>query len=243
MTKPLYCNSKAAFRHAKDYCPAAAIEPPKPGHIDQMKPVSATLLLLFDLLGTFLFALEGASTAVQHELDLLGIMVLAFATALGGGIVRDVLIGSVPPNSIKDWRYPTTALSAAAVVFAAHTAIGHIPFWPLITLDAAGLGLFAIAGAAKALDFGIHPLLAILLGGVTGVGGGTIRDIFLAQVPRVLRTDIYAAAALLGAAVLVLCLKLKLRPAAASTVGILVCFTLRIVAVHQHWNLPTVLNR
>src|SRR5450756_1989755 len=147
---------------------------------DTMKPVSTALLLFFDLLGTFVFALEGASTAVQHELDLLGIMVLAFVTALGGGIVRDVLIGSVPPNAIKDWRYPATAFAAAAVVFAGHSAVGRIPFWPLVTLDAAGLSLFAIAGAAKALDFGIHPLLAILLGGVTGVGGGTIRDIFLA---------------------------------------------------------------
>jgi len=207
-----------------------------------MKPVSATLLLVLDLLGTFLFAMEGASTAVQHELDLLGLMVLAFATALGGGIVRDLLIGSVPPNSIKDWRYPATAFTAAAVVFAGHTAVGHIPFWLLITLDAAGLGFFAIAGAAKALDFGIHPLLAILLGGVTGVGGGTIRDIFLAQVPGVLRTDIYAAAALLGATILVVGLQLKLRPAIASTLGIVACFTLRMVAVHQHWNLPKVLN-
>jgi uncharacterized membrane protein YeiH len=207
------------------------------------KPVSTTLLLGIDLFGTFVFALQGASTAVQHELDLLGIMVLAFATALGGGIVRDVLIGAIPPNSIKDWRYPATAFFAAAVVFLGHSAVGRIPYWLLLSLDAAGLGLFAIAGAAKALDFGINPFLAILLGGVTGVGGGTIRDIFLAQVPGVLRADIYAAAALLGATVLVLGLQLKLRPAVASILGIVVCFTLRMAAVHQHWNLPKVLNR
>jgi uncharacterized membrane protein YeiH len=207
-----------------------------------MKPVSTQLLLILDLLGTFVFAMEGASTAVQHELDLLGLMVLAFATALGGGIVRDMLIGSIPPSSIKDWRYPGVALFAAVVVFAGNNAVGHIPFWLLTTLDAAGLGFFAIAGAAKALDFGIHPLLAILLGGVTGVGGGTIRDLFLAQVPAVLRTDIYAAAALLGATVLVLALKLKVRPAFASTLGIVLCFALRMVAVHEHWNLPKLLN-
>jgi uncharacterized membrane protein YeiH len=208
-----------------------------------MKPISATLLLSIDLFGTFVFALQGATIAVQHDLDLLGIMVLAFATALGGGIVRDLLIGSVPPNSIKDWRYPATAFFAAAVVFLGHTYVSQIPYWPLITLDAAGLGLFAIAGAAKALDFGINPFLAILLGGVTGVGGGTIRDIFLARIPGVLRTDIYAAAALLGATVLILCLKLKLRPGLASMLGIAACFTLRVVAVHQHWNLPRVLDR
>ena len=208
-----------------------------------MNPVSATLLLVLDLLGTFLFAMEGASTAVQHELDLLGIMVLAFVTALGGGIVRDLLIGCITPNSIKDWRYPATAFLAAAVVFVGHSQVGRIPFWLLITLDAAGLGFFAIAGAAKALDYGIHPLLAVLLGGVTGVGGGTIRDIFLAQVPGVLRTDIYAAAALLGAAVLVIGLKLKVPPAVASTLGIALCFSLRMVAVHEHWNLPKILNQ
>jgi uncharacterized membrane protein YeiH len=208
-----------------------------------MDPISTRLLLILDLVGTFVFAMEGASAAVQHELDLLGLIVLAFATALGGGIVRDVLIGSIPPNSVRDWRYPATALFAAIVVFAGHPAVGRIPFWLLTTLDAAGLGFFAIAGAAKALDFGIHPLLAILLGGVTGVGGGTIRDLFLAQVPAVLRTDIYAAAALLGATVLVVGLKLKLRPAMASTLGIVLCFSLRMVAVHEHWNLPKVLNR
>jgi uncharacterized membrane protein YeiH len=207
-----------------------------------MKPVSTQLLLVLDLLGTFLFAMEGASTAVQHELDLLGLMVLAFATALGGGIVRDVMIGAIPPSSLKDWRYTGVALFAAVVVFAGNNAVGHIPFWLLTTLDAAGLGFFAIAGAAKALDFGIHPLLAVLLGGVTGVGGGTIRDLFLAQVPAVLRTDIYAAAALLGATVLVFGLKLKLRPAVASTLGIAICFALRMVAVYEHWNLPRVLK-
>ncbi len=208
-----------------------------------MKPVSTTSLLVLDLAGTFVFALEGASTAVQHELDLLGIVVLAFVTALGGGIIRDLLIGSVPPNSIRDWRYATTAFFAAAVVFALHTQVSRIPFWPLLTLDAAGLSLFAIAGAGKALDFNISPLLAILLGGVTGVGGGIIRDLFLAQVPAVLRTDIYAAAALFGAAILILALKLKLPSTLASVLGIASCFLLRMTAALEHWNLPKVLNR
>jgi uncharacterized membrane protein YeiH len=100
--------------------------------------------------------------------------------------------------------------------------------------------LFAVAGAAKALDYGIHPFLAMLMGGVTGVGGGTIRDVLLARIPSVLRSDVYAAAALAGAGAMILALKLKMRPALASTVGIVVCFVLRMVAVHQHWNLPRV---
>jgi len=201
---------------------------------------SATLLLVIDLIGTFVFAVEGASAAIQGNLDVLGLMVLAFATALGGGIIRDVLIGAVPPNSIKDWRYPAIAFAGGAVVFFQSSFVNQVPASLIVTLDAAGLALFAVAGAAKALDYGIHPFLAMLMGGVTGVGGGTIRDVLLARIPSVLRSDVYAAAALAGAAAMILALKLKMRPALASTIGIVVCFVLRMVAVHQHWNLPRV---
>jgi uncharacterized membrane protein YeiH len=202
---------------------------------------SATLLLAIDLIGTFVFAVEGAMAAAQNNLDILGLMVLAFATALGGGIIRDVLIGAVPPNSIRDWRYPVTAFAGAALVFFQTGIVSGFPASLLITLDAAGLALFAVAGAAKALDFNIHPFLAILMGGVTGVGGGTIRDVLLAHVPSVLRSDVYAAAALAGAAVMVLALELKARPAIATPLGIAVCFFLRMVAVWRHWNLPHVM--
>lgn len=201
---------------------------------------SAALLLAIDLIGTFVFAVEGASAAIQANLDILGLMVLAFATALGGGIVRDVLIGAVPPGSIHDWRYPTIAFIGGAVVFFQNSLVSHFPADLLVTLDAAGLALFAVAGAAKALDYGIHPLVATLMGGVTGVGGGTIRDVLLARIPTVLRSDVYAAAALAGAAAMILALKLKMRPAVATIIGIAICFTLRMVAVWQHWNLPRV---
>ena len=201
---------------------------------------SATLLLTIDLIGTFVFAVEGATAAIQGNLDILGLMVLAFATALGGGIIRDVLIGAVPPNSIRDWRYPAAAFAGGAVVFFQSSFVNKVPESLVVTLDAAGLALFAVAGAAKALDYNIHPFLATLMGGVTGVGGGTIRDVLLARVPSVLRSDVYAAAALAGAAAMTLSLKLKMRPAVATTIGIVVCFALRMVAVHQHWNLPKV---
>ncbi|MGC1922143.1 MAG: TRIC cation channel family protein, partial [Acidobacteriaceae bacterium] len=161
------------------------------------KSNSARLLLIVDLLGTFLFGLEGATAATRGNLDLLGLMVLAFATALGGGILRDVLIGASPPNSIRDWRYSATAFLAAAFVFLWHATVSHFPISLMVTLDAAGLGLFAVAGAQKALEFDIPPLIAILMGGVTGVGGGTICDVLLARVPVVLRSDVYATAALL----------------------------------------------
>jgi uncharacterized membrane protein YeiH len=210
--------------------------------INQPMPIkfhSAALLLAIDLIGTFVFAVEGASAAIQANLDILGLMVLAFVTALGGGIVRDVLIGATPPNSIRDWRYPATALTGGAVVFFLNSFVSRVPGELIITLDAAGLALFAVAGAAKALDYDIHPLLAMLMGGVTGVGGGTIRDVLLARIPTVLHADIYATAALAGAAATILALKLKMRPAVATTAGIAICFTLRMVAVWRHWNLPT----
>lgn len=202
-----------------------------------MRPASH-LLLALDLVGTALFAAEGATAAAQVHLDLLGVLVLSFVTALGGGILRDLLIGAVPPSSIRDWRYPATALAAGAAMFALHASINGMNAWVLTTLDAAGLALFAVAGAEKALQYGLHPLLATMMGGITGVGGGTIRDMLLARVPTVLRADVYASAALLGAALTVILLRARVPPAAASIAGIIACFSLRMLAVTHHWNLP-----
>lgn len=189
-------------------------------------------------MGTALFAAEGASTAAQARLDLLGIMVLAFVTALGGEIVRDLLIGDIPPSSIRNWNYAAVALATGAAVFVLRAYSLGMNHWLLITLDAAGLGFFAIAGATKALEFQLHPLLATMMGGITGVGGGTIRDLLIGQVPKVLRSDVYAAAALFGAAITILCLKLKVNAVVASILGIVACFALRMLAVYNHWNLP-----
>ena len=205
-----------------------------------MKLDSARLLLVFDLIATAVFALEGALSAIQGSLDLLGLLVLAFATALGGGIIRDLLIGAVPPSSIRDWRYAATALAAGVIVFLSYRHLSHVPSMLILTLDAAGLGLFAVAGAAKALNYNIHPLLAILMGGITGVGGGTIRDVLLARIPIVLHSDVYATAALLGAAIVVIGWKLKVRPAFTMTLGWVACFVLRMAAVWNHWNLPRI---
>jgi uncharacterized membrane protein YeiH len=201
-------------------------------------PRAVHLLLAIDLVGTALFAAEGASIAVEARLDLLGMLVLAFVTALGGGIVRDLLIGDVPPGAVRNWHYAAVALAAGAAVFLLHARTAGIDHWLIITLDAAGLSFFAVAGASKALEFKLNPLLATMMGGITGVGGGTIRDLLIGQVPKVLRSDVYAAAALFGAAITVLCLKLKVNGVVASTLGIVGCFVLRMLAVYRHWNLP-----
>lgn len=202
------------------------------------KPPTDRLLLVCDFLGTLVFAVEGAMAAENGDLDLLGAMVLAFATALGGGIIRDLLIGAVPPNSVRDWRYGAIAFAAAGAEILFPNPAHGIPAPVLMVLDAAGLSLFAVAGAEKALAHGINPFLAVLMGGITGVGGGTIRDVLLAQVPNVLRADVYASAALVGAAVVVIGLRLKLPRTAVAITGGVICFLLRVVSVWLHWNLP-----
>ena len=199
------------------------------------------LLLVVDLAGVLVFAVEGAMAGIRAELDLLGLMVVAFATALGGGMIRDLLIGAVPPNSVRDWRYPAMAFAGGGAVFFFYQFFQRVPAELMITLDAAGLALCAIAGAGKAIEFGINPLLAVLMGAVTGVGGGTIRDVLLTRVPGVLRADVYAAAALAGAAVVVIGLRVKLPRWLVMTLGAVTCFSLRMVAVARHWNLPKVM--
>jgi uncharacterized membrane protein YeiH len=198
------------------------------------------VLLVIDLIGTFVFAVEGALAGIGAGLDVFGLMVLGFVTALGGGTIRDLLIGAIPPNSIRDWRYGATAFAGAGAVFFFHPVIARVPGHLLITLDAAGLALFAVAGAGKALEYGITPLLAVMMGAVTGAGGGTVRDVLLAQVPSVLNSDVYAAAALAGAVVMVAAMRSKVPRGAAMCVGAGVCFVLRMLAAWRHWNLPRV---
>ena len=209
---------------------------------ERLRTNSDVLLSVFDLVGTLVFSLEGAMAAIRGDLDILGVLVLAFVTAVGGGILRDVLIGAVPPAAIRDWRYIGIAVAAAAGASVLFYWERTIPDQMLLTLDAAGLSLFAVAGAEKALNYQIHPLLAVVMGGITGVGGGTVRDLLLAKVPGVLHKDVYASAALLGGAVMVLALKAKAPRAVAMLGGFGACFLLRMVSVMQHWNLPRLLH-
>jgi uncharacterized membrane protein YeiH len=199
-------------------------------------------LLIVDLIGTFVFAVEGALAGIRADFDVFGLLVLSFVTALGGGTIRDVLIGAIPPNSIRDWRYGATAFAGGGAVFFFHQFFQHVPPHLMITLDAAGLSLFAVAGVGKALEYGITPLLAIMMGAVTGAGGGTIRDVLLAQVPGVLNSDVYAAAALAGAIVMVVGLWAKMARSLAMTLGGVVCFVVRMMAAWRHWNLPKVVG-
>jgi uncharacterized membrane protein YeiH len=206
--------------------------------IVQAPTASDRLLFALDLMGTAVFAVEGTTRGIGAHLDIFGVLVLAFCTALGGGVIRDVLIGAVPVAALRDWRYPVVAFVAGGIAFLMYGLITRIPSMLLTTLDAAGLALFAVAGAEKALMFGMHGFIAVLLGTITGVGGGTVRDLLLAQVPGILRVDVYATAAMAGATMLVIGLRLRLSPAEAAILGAAACFALRMIAVLRHWNLP-----
>jgi uncharacterized membrane protein YeiH len=195
-----------------------------------------TLLLVLDLVGTFVFALSGAMAGVKNRLDLFGVLVLSFAAGNAGGIARDLLIGAVPPAAISDWRYLAVSLLAGIVTFWRPSIINRLRS-PVLIFDAAGLGLFAVAGTQKALAFGLNPVMAALLGMLTGIGGGMTRDVLLAEIPIVLRADLYAVAALAGAAVVVIGAALRL-PSTATIAGAVLCFGLRFVAIRRGWHLP-----
>jgi len=196
-----------------------------------------TLLLALDLVGTFIFALSGAVAGVRHRLDLFGIIVLAFAAATAGGIARDQLVGDVPPNSISDWRYIAVALLAGLITFRWYPVILRLRN-PVLVLDAAGLALFAVSGSIKALTFDLSPTAAIVLGVLTGVGGGILRDLLVKDVPNVLRSEFYAIAALAGSVVVVAGNWLGLPTVLYATLGGFICFALRILAIRRSWGLP-----
>src|SRR5690348_11793988 len=193
------------------------------------------LVLVIDLAGTFVFALSGAFAGVERRLDLFGVLVLSFAAATFGGITRDVLIGAVPPAAISDWRYLAVSLAAGLITFYWYADVNR---WrsPVLLFDGAGLAFFAVSGAQKAIGFGLSPVMAALMGMLTGIGGGMTRDVLLAQVPIVLRADLYAVAALAGATAVVLGDVAGVTPTVATIVGVVLCFGLRLMGIRRGWH-------
>ena len=199
--------------------------------------MTSTFVMLLDFLGTFAFAISGALVAVRHRLDLFGVLVLSFAAAAAGGITRDGLLGATPPVALVDWRYLGMALVAGLLTFYRHADVERFRN-PVQVSDAVGLALFAVVGASKALTAGVGPVGAVLLGVLTGVGGGIVRDVLVAQVPAVLQRELYAVAALAGAIVLVAGRMADLPAAPAAIAGALTCFGLRWMAIRRGWRLP-----
>src|SRR5215468_4335152 len=196
-----------------------------------------TFLLVLDLIGTFVFALSGAAAGVKRRLDLFGVLVLSFVAGNFGGITRDVLMGAVPPAVISDWRYLAVSVLAGLITFWWSPIVDRLRS-PVLVFDGAGLALFAVSGAQKALAYGLNPVMAALLGMLTGIGGGMTRDVLLAQIPTVLRADLYAVAALAGAALVVIGDALQLSSTAVTIAGAALCFGLRLMAIHYGWHLP-----
>lgn len=199
--------------------------------------VTHVLLMVLDLGGTFVFAVSGAVAAAKHRLDIFGIMVLAFAAGNAGGITRDILIGATPPAAIADWKYLGVSGLAGLVVFCWYPLLARLRN-PVLWFDAVGLAFFAVAGAQKALVYGLNPVMAALLGMLTGIGGGMLRDVLVNEIPTVLRADLYALAALAGAAAVVGGHLLALPPVAMAIVGGVLCFALRYMAIEHGWHLP-----
>ncbi len=216
--------------------PVERKEPP-PRHM----PMSTkTLIIILDLIGILAFAIDGALTAIRTaRVDIVGVMVLGLVTALGGGIIRDLLLG-VTPETFQDWRYICTALLGATVAFFLSRQLTHLAK-PILIFDAAGLSLFAVIGVTKALELGFGPLQATLLGVLTGVGGGTIRDVLLNRVPTVLSSNshLYAIPALIGAGLVALAYTVGLTWGWISVVGAVLCFTVRLLALMYRWSAPT----
>lgn len=198
----------------------------------------AWLVGALDLVGTFVFAISGAMQAVRQGMDLFGVLVLAFVTAVSGGIVRDVLIGAVPSAAIESWHALALAMAAGLFAFRFHGLLERLRH-PVQLFDAAGLGVFAAAGTQKALDYGIDWPMATVLGMISGIGGGIMRDVLTAQVPTVLRSEIYAVAALAGGLVVIAGTQVGLSSIMASVSGAALCMFLRMMALYRGWKLPS----
>jgi len=195
------------------------------------------MLVVLDLVGIFVFAITGALVAVRKELDVFAVLVLAGVTGLGGGFIRDLLIGAVPPAALSDWRYLLVPVVAGVVTFYFHPVPGRMER-VFNVLDAAGLSLFCVTGALRALDYGLGPLPAALLGMVTGIGGGMLRDVLAGRVPLVFRGELYATPAFVGALVAVLGYRAGVQTAVLAVPAAAVCFGWRVLAMRRGWNAP-----
>ena len=195
------------------------------------------LITVLDLVGIFVFAISGGLVAVRKDLDIFGVLVLAGTTGLGGGFLRDVLIGALPPAALADWRYLLVPVSAGLLTFWFHPAIGRRER-VINIFDAAGLALFCVTGAVKALEAGLGPVPSALMGMLTGIGGGILRDILAGRVPIVLRGELYATPALVGAVIVVVGLEAGAAVSVVAVPAAAVCLLWRLLAMRRGWNAP-----
>jgi uncharacterized membrane protein YeiH len=199
------------------------------------------IILVLNLLGTFAFGLSGGILAVRKRMDLFGVLVLSVATGLGGGIMRDIILGHTPPATFSDWRYVAAAALPGLLVFVRYSrVIHHAKF--ITGFDAVGLSIFTVTGTTIALNAGLDPVPSALLGILTGVGGGVLRDVLAAEVPLVLRSEIYAVASMLGAIIIILASQTGLSGIPAQIIAALATFGLRTVSVRRGWRIPIAMH-
>ena len=199
---------------------------------------TSPLFLALDLTGTFAFALSGALIALRvARLDIVGVVTLAMFTALGGGMIRDILLGALPPATFVDWRYLAVAATGGLVAFLGGRGLDRLAL-PILVLDAAGLSLFAVSGALKGIDFGMGVAQAAILGTITAVGGGTLRDVMIREVPAVLTSGLYAIPALVGAVMVSGALELGVPVLPTTLVAAASCFAIRMVGVRYGIGAP-----
>lgn len=197
-----------------------------------------SVLQVLDLTGVFVFGVSGAALALERRLDLFGVLALAVATALGGGLFRDVCLGALPPAALSGSRYLLVALAAGAVAFLAADHLGRVARVVLV-FDAFGLGLFVVTGTAKSLDHGLAAVPAVVLGCITGIGGGMLRDVLVREVPNVLRRELYAVPAVLGAAVVCVGDGSGVPLLPTGVLAAAVVAGLRLLGVWRDWHFPT----
>jgi uncharacterized membrane protein YeiH len=197
---------------------------------------SPTLLLVLNFVGTFVFGLSGGMAGVRKQLDLFGAIVLAVVVGIAGGTVRDVLIG-IPPQTFRDWRYLAVAAGAGLLTAVAHPAMNRLQR-PIDALDAAGLALFCVTGAATALAHRLGVVDAVILGAITGIGGGMLRDVLVGEIPTVLRGGLYAIPALVGAGIVVIAYHAGDHTLVFPIVGAGVCFVMRMAGLRYGIGLP-----
>ena len=196
------------------------------------------LIEALQLTGTFVFAVSGAILGMQRGLDIFGVLVLAFVTAVFGGVIRDLMIGAIPPEAIASWHALAIALIAGLLTFYGLGLLEKVKE-PVQLFDAVGLALFAVAGTQKALAYGVMPVMAAVLGMISGIGGGMLRDVLVVRMPIVLYADIYAVAALAAALVVAFGSALAVPPLPAALLGVVLCVTLRVLAIYRGWRLPS----
>lgn len=197
------------------------------------------MYISLDLIGLFAFGISGALMAIRRDFDIVGIAILATITALGGGIVRDLILGDTPPAAFTRWEYLGVPLAAAAVTFVAHPELERL-MRPLLIFDAAGLGLFCVSGTVKALDYGLSPLAATTLGVTTAVGGGVLRDVIARETPSLVRPDseLYVVPAVVGAVAVTIAWEFNVYEPALGAVATAAVFGFRCLALHHHWRAP-----